>query len=347
MPDTLLDFPGSLAWSGAHQLAGRRKVCPDMETLPQPPMPPCASLPPSWSARQQCTPSQRRSRAWSPPLAGCRVSADPSLRMHARCACSRRGLSSRGRCAGLLYASKALAGCRGTQIATAVHGPCAGPPSLQQHARTECRLPSAWSSLPCAAQGPSARSLETATMRWLQALARSGARAALGAVAGPRRAPACCLWHAPARVAAPQASCAIIAGSGRSSMLLWRHADAGQMPAGHQPGVCRFWESWSSITTLYRHIFNSVSVRDIYRSEGFQAGFLRNASVDGPFKARLPASQRAPPPPPNAHLPAVRMPCWQPRSARAPLSLHRSPGSIGCARLAPSAAGALPRQIPA
>ena len=41
------------------------------------------------------------------------------------------------------------------------------------------------------------------------------------------------------------------------------------------------------MTSLYRHIFTSPSVRDIFMSESFQAGVL-NMTVDGPFKVRLP-----------------------------------------------------------
>ena len=46
----------------------------------------------------------------------------------------------------------------------------------------------------------------------------------------------------------------------------------------------KYWESWSSLTSLYRHIYTSPTVAAVFRSETF-AGLTKNMTLEGPFKA--------------------------------------------------------------
>ena len=46
----------------------------------------------------------------------------------------------------------------------------------------------------------------------------------------------------------------------------------------------KYWESWSSIGSLYRHIYTSPTVAAVFRSETF-ARLTNNMTLEGPFKA--------------------------------------------------------------
>lgn len=45
----------------------------------------------------------------------------------------------------------------------------------------------------------------------------------------------------------------------------------------------KYWESWTSITSLYRHMFTSPTVLSVFLSEPYKAATL-NQTIEGPFK---------------------------------------------------------------
>ena len=45
----------------------------------------------------------------------------------------------------------------------------------------------------------------------------------------------------------------------------------------------KFFESWSSIRSLYKHMYRSPSVNSVFRSEAFSAA-LADSKLEGPFK---------------------------------------------------------------
>ena len=47
----------------------------------------------------------------------------------------------------------------------------------------------------------------------------------------------------------------------------------------------KFFESWGSIRSLYKHMYTSPAVHSVFQSEAFAAA-LQDTKIEGPFKVR-------------------------------------------------------------
>ena len=68
---------------------------------------------------------------------------------------------------------------------------------------------------------------------------------------------------------------------------------------GNNSTTVKFFESWSSIRSLYKHIYTSPAVERVFRSAAFSPMLASRPVLEGPFKVRceclLPSFRPQPP----------------------------------------------------
>ena len=94
---------------------------------------------------------------------------------------------------------------------------------------------------------------------------------------------------------------------------------------GNNSTTVKFFESWSSIRSLYKHIYTSPAVERVFRSAAFSPMLASRPVLEGPFKVRC-----------ECLLPSCRPqpPLSQAPRATALTALHHSP-SYSCAAACP------------